>query len=257
MTHPLTKQEFKNELEKIISNNSKISANKNLKNKLEDLKYTEESHPSNPKSLSKNGIADVGEKAFQRGIYYGESTSLNYSSLKPLEKITWIDIEIPVVLSNKSRRPCIDIIGTTESNLILCELKHSKEKINPTESPIYAVYELLIYYYFVRCNFKNLDIEKVYRPIAQEKEFNWEKYLKDSVPLLLVTANASYWKYWFKRENYKTELLKEIADLEKKLHLEIQLFETEDEDFVEQKKKGENERYTPIVESKIWTKICN
>lgn len=257
MTHPLTTQEFKEKLEDLISNNPKIKNPKviaDLKNK---LNFVSEKHPSKPGKPNLQGIKSVTEVAFQRGIYNGATTNLIENLLDDDKIINWIDLELPVVLSKNRRRFCIDIIGSTKDKLVLCELKFNKLGANPSDNPMYAIFELLIYYHFVRNNFKDLDELKIFHNLPSNKNFNWEKYLKNSVPLLLVTANASYWKYWLNRKNYKTELLKEVSVLEKELHIEIQLYETDDEDFLEQKKMGDNESYSPKVASNIWTKLCN
>lgn len=257
MTHPNSTQDFKLKLENLISSNSKITNPKVKVDLINKLNFISEKYPSKPGKPSLESVTSVTEVAFQRGIYKGGSTYLIENLLDAGKIIDWIDLEIPVVLSKKKRRFCIDIIGSNKNKLVLCELKYTKVGANPSDNPMYAVFELLIYYNFVRNNFKELDELKIFHDLESSKDFTWEKYLKNSVPLLLVTANASYWKYWFKRENYKTGLLKEIADLEKELHIEIQLFETKDEDFLEQMKNGGNETYSPKVKSNIWNKICN
>lgn len=251
MTHPISLQEFQSKLMTLISENPIISTNQNLIDKLKDLKHIEETYPSNPKRLGGNGIKDVGEKALQRGILFGKSTLLDYGSLKPSESVNWIDIEVPVVLSNNGRRPSIDMIGLSKDKLILSEIKYNNKK----DSPIYAVFELLIYYYFIRYNYEKLDKENVFHKSEITKNFKWENYLKNSVPLLLVTANTSYWQYWFNNKINRVDLLKEILIIENKLQIEIQLFITEDENFSEQ--KGNNDTYTPKLKSNIWTKICS
>ncbi len=257
MTHPISIQDFNEKLKNLICSNSKITNPKLKENLIEKLKFVSEKHPSTPGRANLNDIKSITETAFQRGIFNGKNTSLLGNLLDEGKIIDWIDLEIPIVLSKKRRRFCIDLIGSNEDKLVLCELKYTKKEANPSDSPMYAVFELLIYYYFVRDNFKELDELEIYHDLPNNKNFNWENYIKKSVPLLLVTANAYYWKYWFKRKDYKTELLKEIADLEKELHIEIQLFEAKDEDFFEQKKNGGKETYSPKVELNIWTKICN
>ncbi len=253
MTHQISIQDFKEKLEHLISSNSKITNPKIKDNLIEKLKFVSEKHPSTPGGANLNDIKSITETAFQRGIFNGKNTILTENLLDEGKIIDWIDLEIPIVLSNKRRRFCIDLIGSNKDKLILCELKYTKKESNPSDSPMYAVFELLIYYNFIRNNFKDLDELKIYHDLPSNKNFNWENHIKKSVPLLLVTANAYYWKYWFKRKNFKIELLKEIADLEKQLHIEIQLFEAEDECF--SKQKGENKTYSPKVQSNIWTKI--
>lgn len=252
MTHPIPTQEFKEKLQKFISTTSKITNEKNRNKLKEKLNFSSNKHFSKPGKPNLDKIKADTEVAFQRAIYNGIKTHLKNES----EIVKWIDIEIPVVLSENRRRPCVDIIGSNKDKLVLCELKF-KKKSNPSDTPYYAVFELLIYYYFVRCNYENLDEFNVFHDLATTKNFKWEKYLKNSTPQLIVTANDSYWGYYLKRKDYKMELLKAIEELENVLNIKIQLFKTENEDFDIQKQKKENDTYCPKVTSNIWTEICN
>jgi hypothetical protein len=248
MTHPITIQKFKEKLENLILNSSKITSEKNRNKLKQKLDFNSKYHPSKPGKPNLDKIKADTEVAFQRAIYNGTNTHLQNES----EIVKWIDIEIPVVLSENRRRPCVDIIGTNNDKLVLCELKFNK-KSNPNDSPYYAIFELLIYYYFVRCNYKDLDKENIFHDLPTTKNFRWEEYLKNSTAQLLVAANDSYWKYYLKRKNYENELLNEISILENELQIKIQLFKTVDEDFLKQKES--NLTYKPNVTSNIWKRI--
>ena len=160
MTHPISTQEFKEKLQKSISNSSKITNQKVKNNLIEKLKSTPNTHPSKPGKPNFDKIKADTEVAFQRAIYNGTNTHLQNESESEIVK--WIDIEIPVVLSKNRRRPCVDIIGSNNDKLVLCELKF-KKKSNPRDTPYYAVFELLIYYYFVRSYYEDLDEENVFK----------------------------------------------------------------------------------------------
>jgi hypothetical protein len=256
MTHPIPTETFKKKLEDLIKVNSKISTNS--KRKVELLaKLVDESKiisdkksiPGKPK-LTK--IKATTEVAFQRAIYNGISSKLNENT-----EVNWIDIEIPVVLGEKGRRHCIDMIGTTsdKNNLVLCELKYSG-KTKSEDSPTYAIFELLIYYYFLRCNFKNLDSHNVYHKLETTKNFSWEGYLSSDIPKLVIAANNSYWEFWFgKKRINKSDLLKDVIEFEKEFGVKIELFETSNDEFRNQ--KGDSIDYEPKVISNVWTKICN
>lgn len=256
MTHPITTEKFKKKLEDLIKNNSKISTNS--KREIELLcKLVDESKiindkksiPGKPK-LTK--IKATTEVAFQRAIYNGINSELNEHT-----EVNWIDIEIPVVLGEKGRRHCIDMIGATsdKNNLVLCELKYSG-KTKSEDSPTYAIFELLIYYYFLRCNFRNLDNHNVYHKLETTKNFSWESYLSSDIPKLVIAANNSYWEFWFgKKKINKSDLLKDVMEFEKEFGVKIELFETSNDEFRNQ--KGDNIDYEPKVISNVWKKICN
>lgn len=249
MTYPISIQEFKKKLETIIFKSNKITNPKVKENLIEKLNFKSNIHPSKPGKPNFDKIKADTEVALQRAIFNGKTTILQNESAI----VEWIDIEIPVVLSENRRRPCVDIIGIKKDKLILCELKF-KKKSNPRDTPYYAVFELLIYYYFVRCNYENLDKFNICHDLSTTKNFKWEKYLKNSLPQLIVAANDSYWKYYLQRKDYEIELLKVIEELENLLNIKIQLFKTVNENFDIQ--KGENDTYSPKVTSNIWTEIC-
>ena len=215
MTHPISTQEFKEKLKKSICNNQKISTNPKRKveliDKLADLSKIISDKKSNPGEPKLTNIKATTEVAFQRAIYNGRNTKLYENT-----EVNWIDIEIPVVLGGKGRRHCIDMIGATsdKNNLVLCELKYSG-KTKSEDSPTYAIFELLIYYYFVRCNFKNLDSHSVYHKLETTKNFNWKSFLSSDIPRLVIAANNSYWEFWFEKKKInKSDLLKEVKEFE-------------------------------------------
>lgn len=215
------------------------------------LKYdanTSVKHRSKPGMPNLDSIASTTETAFQRAIFSRGFSNLN--TKKGDLEIEWLDLELPITLSPHSRRICIDLVGKSNDRLILCELKY-KSKSN-SNSPLYAMLELLVYFYLIRCNYKNLDEEKVFHNFG--KEFEWKDYspFTNSNLELIVVANKEYWSYWLGRRDSKT-LKEKISSLREKISFEIDFYETVDEDFDSQ--KGDKEKYEPKISDNNWGKI--
>jgi len=185
-------------------------------------------------------IKDYGEKAFQRGLLLSQTTLLDYKGVKGFETAEWLDGELPIVLTNKGRRPCIDLIGSLDGIPILCELKYSYKGFG--DSPEYAVIELLTYYCLIQFNALALDVSNVHH--TSGKPFQWEWITNNGFPELIVCANKIYWSKWFKQKRDRITLTKKVFDWSKTLDTNIHLFQSEDFNFKSQKGVG---KYTPSI----------
>lgn len=248
MTSLITKEEFRAKLLEFISI-SNVNELSYLRNILEDEENVLGDHPSKPSMPNFDSIKSTGEKAFQRAIFNSKKSILDYQRSAGLETVTWLDIELPVALNRNPRRKCIDIIGSLDGIPVICELKYHER--SPSNHPIYGVVELLIYYYFIHCNYQKLDKYDVHHHLVL-KDFKWEVIVKNGFPQLLLVANKKYWDYWFNRLN-KNELAKQVFDLGVLLDANIHLFEAPNEDFIMQ--KGNKPSYKPELQSNVWTKI--
>lgn len=248
MTSLITKEEFRVKLLNFISK-SNINDLSYLKDILESEEHITGDHPSKPSKPNLDRIKSTGEKAFQRAIFNGKESFLDYKKLSGLEKVTWLDIELPVTLNKNSRRNCVDIIGSLDGIPVLCELKYYE--CTPSNHPIYGVVELLVYYYLIHNNYQKLDKYNVHHHLVI-KNFKWEVIVNNGFPKLLVVANKDYWDYWFGRIS-KTELVNQVMELGRQLDTNIFLFVAPNEDFIMQ--KGVNNSYKPTVQSNVWTII--
>lgn len=244
-------EQLKGELEDLLDykfNNNRFNE---LKESIQSSEYKDGNNPTFPGKPNLDKIASVTETAFQRAIFNGKFSNLNDST----KKIEWIDLELPVTLSSKSRRKCIDLIGLYEGNPILCELKYKNK--SDGDRPEYAIFELLSYFNFVKWNFEKLDKHSVHH--KECRDFRWEEIANHPKPTLIVAANKRYWKDWFNKNthkgSYKDNLLGRIDALDENLKINICLFRANDEDFLTQKEKGDSGKYEPIVTSKIWHQI--
>lgn len=187
---------------------------------------------------------DVGEKAYQRAIF-PERTQLGL-----LGEVTWNDLELPVVFNKKSRRTSVDLIGKSDTNVpVLCELKFAT-KTNYSNTPLYAVIELLFYYYLIQANHKELNNKEVFH--KNGNRFDWSEFNQNSI--LIVAANKEYWEYW--KGDYEKQKI-DIKSWINSLTLKIQLFSFDNINFKEQKEtKGVDEKYIPNVSGKTeWTEV--
>ena len=195
-------------------------------------------------------ISHTGEPALQRAIFNKEQTILSDTK----EVIEWLDLEIPVTLSKKSRRNCADLLGKSEDKLILAELKYRNS--SETDSPYYGIFELAVYYYLLTQNYVILDKYKVYHkkmPI-DSNQFSWNKYIPLNKTGLIFVANKKYFDYWIGEKktdiNDLHALLKRISD---KFNISYDIYYTCDENFKMQ--KGDNKNYEPKISNIYWEKI--
>ena len=244
----ILEEKFKAKLLKFISN-EKSGELIVLKKILEDDKNRTGDYPSSPGMANLNKIKSTGEKAFQRAIFNKKKTILNYKGLGRTDIITWFDLELPITFNKNSRRRCLDLIGFSDDTPIICELKYYET--TPSNQPIYAVVELLVYYYFILCNYKKLDKYNIHHHLA-DNDFKWKTIAEKPKPKLLVAANSVYWNRWFKKID-KNTLTKQVAKLGKELNIEIYLFEAVNEDFILQ--KNSRPTFNPAITSNIWREI--
>ncbi len=246
MTSLISKKEYKDKLIDFVENQN-LNELKYLKELLVNEKNCTSDYPSSPGKPSLENISSTGEKAFQRAIYNNEVSFLKSSN--NTDKVSWLDLELPVTLNKNPRRVCIDLIGSLDGIPVLCELKYFEK--SPSNHPIYAIVELLVYKYLIFCNHEKLDKYDVHHHLRL-KNFKWEVIVKNRFPFLLIVANKKYWDYWFIRIS-KNDLLKLVFNLGSILDTNIRLYETNDEDFINQKDK--RSKYTPKLTSNIWTRI--
>ncbi|PIV49270.1 MAG: hypothetical protein COZ75_04665 [Flavobacteriaceae bacterium CG_4_8_14_3_um_filter_34_10] len=236
--------EFKEKIHELIDKAKDFVKGKSIDTLSEIVNgYKKKEYHTKPGNLSFE-IKSTGETAYQRAIFLSKKTTL-----KPLGEVIWNDLELPVVFSNSRRRRCVDLIGTLNNDkLVLCELKFTSTNSYHSESPIYAVLELLIYYYLIKDNSKELDKKKVFHTNSREP-FEWSDINSNSI--FIFGANNKYWDYWKKRyEKQKGEI-----DLWLKgLPIKVRFFSSDDFDFKDQKEN--KEKYTPSVSEKTeWTEV--
>ncbi len=233
----------KDEILKVIENAKQLERGKGidtLKQIVEN--YNKKEHPTKPGNFSLV-ISDTGEKAYQRAILAGKT------QLDSLGEIVWNDIELPVVFNKSSKRRCVDLLGILNNKTsVLCELKFASNTY-PSNSPIFAAIELLIYYYLIKDNSENLDKEEVFHKNEHVKRFKWSDFNRNS--MLIVAANQTYWTCWKKQfEGRKNE----IESWHSKLTLEIRFFSFDNFDF--KKQKGDQSKYLPSISDKReWTEV--
>lgn len=239
--------EFREKIHEFIENAKAFDKTKSFASLSEIVKgYEKGIHPTKPGKVSLNNIKSTGETAYQRAIFLSKKTTLN-----SMGDVIWNDLELPVVFSSSSRRRCVDLIGTLNNNNIpvLCELKFTSSDKYRSNSPIYAIVELLIYYYLIKDNCEVLDKEEVFHKEIHVKPFEWSNFNANSI--FIIGANKKYWDYWCKR--YKGQKNK-IDSWLNSLPLKVRLFSSDDFDFKAQ--KGKKEGYKPSVPNNaVWTEV--
>lgn len=247
VTSSQTSEQFsKKEILEIIDNAKKFEKSKGI-DKLRKLveDYKKEFHPTSPKPFSEQ-IRATGETAYQRAVFLSGKAKLH-----SLGEVVWSDLELPVVLNKSRRRPCVDLIGMLDGKTpVLCELKFAS-KNSSSNSPVYAVIELLIYYYLIVDNCCELDNEKVFHKNERVKNFEWSKFNSSSI--FIICANETYWKYWIKRyEKQKIDIKPWLGSF-----LKFRFFSTSDFDFKKQKETNSIDgKYIPSVLGKTeWSEI--
>lgn len=157
---------------------------------------------------------NIGETAYQRAIIQAGMSSLSGN------KVTWLDIELPVVFRASSRRMSLDLIGESESKqLVLCELKYDKKQINPrstgkpnTDSPLHAMLELLYYHALIAENAEQLQKSEIWH---ENKKGKWDwRACKDAT--LGIAANQTYWDRWQRYHKWK-EIVDEVSRIKSEL----------------------------------------
>lgn len=208
--------------------------------------YNKTMHPTKPNKLSVQ-IRSTGETAYQRAVFLSQKTYLH-----SLGEIVWNDLELPIVFNKSSRRRCVDLVGTLNNKTpVLCELKVASKRSN-SNSPIYAIVELLIYYYLIHDNHEELDKKNVFHKNEQVKSFKWKDFNQNSI--FIIGANETYWMHWGRRYEIRKN---EIGSWRRSLPLTIHFFSFEDSNFEEQKKAQGGKTYRPSVSSNTGWKEVN
>ena len=180
-------------------------------------------------------IAHAAECAFQRAIIQGGTSTVKG------EKITWIDIELPVY-GDKSRGKCIDLIGKdSKGNYVLCELKFRKKR--DSGGPKEATEQLKEYYSYIQKNADDLNSMNLMHENAKEKKIDWKKVAAQTTRLFVV-ANSFYWDTWL-------ILSKKKEKLDDK---DVEYYSVNIDRYVFEKQKGKNTTYTPQMppEGMVW-----
>lgn len=252
----IEKKALKKELITFIDSHSDINPKlAELKCKLIDDNNCTGKNRSSPGEANLNSINSTSETAFQRAIYNDSPTTFKLKNGNT-RKIEWLDLELPVVLNKSSRRICLDLIGLVDNTPTICELKYFKNSAG--DHPVYAIFEVLVYYYFVLCNYKKLDDEKIHH--TNLKKFVWKSVINTPTPIFLVAANDSYWDYWLHKRRGHSKISKQLRlalDFADKLRLDIHILKAPNEDFEKQKNNStDNEHYSPkILNSGSWETV--
>lgn len=162
------------------------------------------------------------EPALERGIYntYG---IINNNGPKKLtigkEKYQIITYQLPLAANQDSKFKSIDLFGHTDNTKVIIELKAGK---NESDSPLYAIFESMVYYSALRKNKKfNKKLQK------RLKEYSIKEDNPENMKYkILIMAPSEYWRHWCKKPEIYSQLNKLI---EKISHdpLAIELIEIE------------------------------
>lgn len=164
----------------------------------------------------------TSETVFQRALFTHPQMHLVGGGYDT--PFTWKDIELPITLSKKSHRPCVDLIGQTPINgTFLCELKYAKRGAAPPGNAVdYAIFEALLYYAIVNRDHTELAKAKVYRP-PEPPRFTW-KAVSDS-GVILVLANDYYWTTARRSRNLE-RITNLVEDIRKSQDIKVLLCST-------------------------------
>jgi len=172
--------------------------------KLRDiLQLVSNYHPTSPDEFSTAvSNENVKETAYQRAIFLSQPRS----TLDGVGVVSWLDMELPVVFGKKGRRRSLDLLGKTGTKqLVFCELKYDGKLHNPGSkakpsagSPLYAFFEILIYYFHIWNN-KELLQESNLGHSNKRDGWVWSDSSPEGVKLI-VAANERYWSQWKKNK---------------------------------------------------------
>lgn len=222
----MTPKEFKNYLDNVATkyitkDRTLMSFVKEKKNDV-DIYYDQPGHETNPDGFS--NAQEKGETAFQRAIYLSFKSELKNKDNKKIS-VYWADMELPVVFHDqKPRRRPVDLIGLIETcdkngrmywrKPFLCELKYAGNRM-AADSPVKAIIQLSVYYYFARDNKIKLDKFCVHR--IGGRYFKWANLSN----LLIIAANDKYWNEYSK---IMPDVITLRDDINKKLRVDLKLF---------------------------------
>jgi hypothetical protein len=184
-----------------------------------DIKINTDKSPSSKPGTytTKVNKKNTGETAYQRALIAQKK-----HLLEGLAEIEWLDIELPVIFGPSARRKSLDLLGRdAENRLILCELKYDKsepdslQKRKPrTDSPSYALRELLTYTFHIIENAKRLQKDNI-RHKNSNGTWDWTCCENPENIVLVIAANNTYWKHWqvYSGEGGWQVIRKEIAEI--------------------------------------------
>ncbi len=203
----------------------------------------------NPGDIS-TYLIKTGENAYHRAFLKKKYAKLELKNV-PTITLHWLDIEVPVVLSESSRKPCLDMIGKINgSSFVIAELK-----VKRGTSPFDAIRELLFYAIHAKENNKNGKKLESHKNIISKNGTKspilsyWENY--SDAKYLIVAAPNDYWDIWLDHK----DKLEEIAGwIKSKWQYELRFVRFELEEFEKQTSKGK--AYEPEYHKDVvWKEI--
>lgn len=222
-------------------------------------KVNSKKYLSNPGPIDLSHIRDTSEKALQRALLL--QTIEGQNSVFNEEKIEWLDIELPVIITPCSRRPSIDLIGRdSQGTLVLCEVKFN----NGNDSPHKAEMEILGYLAEIFLHHEELDKNNIHHPNMTHSTFNWGELI-NTKPRVFIIANCGYWENWqrmFDKEWKKnTDKSKALANGMRIKDNSIECYSIDiDKNYFKNqfdiKSKTKEESYKPVLNVFEWTKIA-
>lgn len=134
-------------------------------------------------------IRDRSEKAFQRALFSQGQTEIVFGT--GLQKLEWLDFELPVVPGKLPRRAACDLVARIDAReTTLCEVKYSRTSESNTSSVLeYAVFELLYQLQLVALNAHNS--KSVHHRGHQFKPFEWQDVAEARSAMIL--GNQHLW----------------------------------------------------------------
>lgn len=235
-----------------------------LFNLSEVLKFGGKDHESSPGTFKEEvDCKNKGETAYQRAIILS-----GQSKIEGLADVKWVDIELPVIFGCSARRRSLDLLGQVGDENILVELKYDekvqkrKSKAKPnTNSPLYAFFEILIYYFHISRNAEALQKDQIWHQ-NRRGEWSWESCKTNEI-YLIVAANKNYWEKWKSCKVWESlrEGILDVTSEISPIHVDFFISPDPDESFDQQSRNaradGKN-RYTPLLgnnSNKPWQKV--
>ncbi|MHB8846464.1 MAG: hypothetical protein ACYC7L_17145 [Nitrospirota bacterium] len=171
----------------------------------------------------KGSAEKLGETSLQRVIKERTISHLSLPGSKAPVEVSWADIELPVVFGPQKRRPSVDLVGIRGEKPFLCEVKYQSPTNRNPDSPLFAIAELIFYYYVVKyCNAIELDVQDVHHNNKNCKAFKWENISN----FLLILANDRYWHSWLEQNDMASQIKRLVDVLNEEIKVDIQLCKT-------------------------------
>jgi|GEM_PF-2604432 len=211
----MSAEEYKEKLRSLMRKN--ITAPKALSHLCELLDRMGEENGTRMENYTENIPQESNpEDVFQRAIISSEK-----STLTDVGVVTWLDIELPVVFGSSSSRSSLDILGRVDDGkIVLCELKYANPNAtSESNRPVYALFELLIYYFHILRNADALESGKV-RHKNRKGDWNWTQCKNPDEVVLAVAANQTYWSRWRAKGSWNVECAK-LDSIKNELNLPV------------------------------------